>query len=68
MLKTPLTTGGKKRKVNKVNKVKKVKKVKKVSPNPFKKLLNSLSFRKQKKGKKIGGEDQEYYDRSTGLY
>ena len=50
MLNTNLT-GGKKRKVNKVNKVNKVKKV---SPNPFKKLLNSLSFRKQKKGKKRG--------------
>ena len=50
-------TGGKKRKVNKV------KKVKKVSPNPFKKLLNSLSFRKQKKGKKRGGDDQYDYHR-----
>jgi len=64
MLNTNLT-GGKKRKVNKVNKVNKVKKV---SPNPFKKLLNSLSFRKQKKGKKRGGDDGQEYDRSTDVY
>jgi hypothetical protein len=46
-------TGGKKRKG---------KQVKKVNPNPFKKLLNSLSLRRQKRGKKRGGDDGQEYD------
>ena len=46
-------TGGKKRKG---------KKAKKVNPNPLKKLLNSLSLRRQKRGKKRGGDDSDVYE------
>jgi len=52
-------TGGKKRKG---------KQVKKVNPNPFKKLLNSLSLRRQKRGKKRGGDDGQEYNSNNELY
>jgi hypothetical protein len=60
-MQTPVT-GGKKRKG------KKVKKVKKVNPNPFKKLLNSLSLKKQKRGKKRGGDDGQEYNSDNDMY
>jgi|688.fasta_scaffold304368_2 hypothetical protein len=54
-MQTPVT-GGKKRKVKKVN------------PNPFKKLLNSLSLKKQKRGKKRGGDDGQEYNSDNDMY
>jgi hypothetical protein len=57
-MQTPVT-GGKKRKG---------KKVKKVNPNPFKKLLNSLSLRRQKRGKKRGGDDGQEYNSNNDMY
>jgi hypothetical protein len=57
-MQTPVT-GGKKRKG---------KKVKKVNPNPFKKLLNSLSLKKQKRGKKRGGDDGQEYNSDNDMY